>query len=198
MYHQEDPENEIVKIDCADEYSGALTKGGNLYVWGKNNQGQLGIGSGIGIDYTESEKFPTLVQKKAADAKYVDFSCGENTMMMLDDSGLLHKTGRRIDYNPHVFQISYSIKPKLFVCGNSYYSMVDFENNVYQWGKLFKQAKTEKTDSDMLMIKDTLFDGKNINWISGKFKMCGALVSSNKDDKIGTERIVQEPGIDKH
>lgn len=49
MYMKEDPDNEIVKIDCADEYTGALTKGGDLYVWGKNNQGQLGIGAGIGI-----------------------------------------------------------------------------------------------------------------------------------------------------
>ena len=48
MYMKENPENEIVKIDCADEYTGALTKGGELYVWGKNNQGQLGIGAGIG------------------------------------------------------------------------------------------------------------------------------------------------------
>ena len=48
MYMKEDPDNEIVKIDCADEYTGALTKGGDLYVWGKNNQGQLGIGAGIG------------------------------------------------------------------------------------------------------------------------------------------------------
>jgi alpha-tubulin suppressor-like RCC1 family protein len=51
MYIKEDPNNEIVKIDCADEYTGALTKGGDLYVWGKNNQGQLGIGAGIGITY---------------------------------------------------------------------------------------------------------------------------------------------------
>lgn len=48
MYIKEDPENSIVKIDCADEYTGALTKGGEIYVWGKNNQGQLGIGAGIG------------------------------------------------------------------------------------------------------------------------------------------------------
>jgi alpha-tubulin suppressor-like RCC1 family protein len=53
MYQQENKENAIVKIDCADEYTGALTQGGNLYVWGKNNQGQLGIGAGIGIDYTK-------------------------------------------------------------------------------------------------------------------------------------------------
>lgn len=128
MYLQENPENEIVKIDCADEYTGALTKGGNLYVWGKNNQGQLGIGAGIGIDYTESEKFPTLVAKPK-EIKYLDFKCGENSMMMLDDSHLLHKTGWRIDYLPRILETSRIVTPKLFFCGNSYYCMIDGKNN---------------------------------------------------------------------
>lgn len=124
MYMQESPNNTVIKIDCADEYTGALTKGGVLYVWGKNNQGQLGIGSGIGIDITESEKFPTPVLKPK-ELKYVDFSCGDNTMMMLDDHSMLHKTGFRIDYSPSIFQITKVIKPKMFWCGNRYYCMVD-------------------------------------------------------------------------
>jgi alpha-tubulin suppressor-like RCC1 family protein len=177
MYAQEKTENKIKKIDCADEYTGALTEGGVLYVWGKNNQGQLGIGAGIGIDYTESEKFPTPVVKPK-EIKYVDFCCGENTMIMKDDSGLLHKTGWRIDYVPSIFQISKSIKPKLFYCGNSYYCMVDEHNKVYQWGSLFKASTTEKTDSDMQLVKDDLFGGKEILMISGKFKVCGALVKA--------------------
>jgi alpha-tubulin suppressor-like RCC1 family protein len=175
MYRQENPNNKVIKIDCADEYTGALTEEGSLYVWGKNNQGQLGIGAGIGIDYTESEKFPTPVLKPQ-EIKYIDFSCGENTMMMLDDSHLLHKTGWRIDYVPSIFQISKNIKSKLFFCGNSYYCMISEDNKIYQWGNLFKQSTTEKTDMDMLPVKENLFNDKEIIMISGKFKVCGALV----------------------
>jgi alpha-tubulin suppressor-like RCC1 family protein len=179
MYIQENPENEVIKVDCADEYTGALTKSGSLYVWGKNNQGQLGIGAGIGIDYTESEKFPTLVLKPK-EIKYIDFACGENTMMMQDDSHLLHKTGWRIDYVPSILQISKNVQSKAFFCGNSYYCMVAEDNRVFQWGNLFKANTTEKTDLDMLLVKDNMFDNKEVIMISGKFKVCGALVA----DKI--------------
>jgi alpha-tubulin suppressor-like RCC1 family protein len=123
MFIQENPENQIEKIDCADEYTGALTKSGELYVWGKNNQGQLGIGAGMGIDYTESEKIPTLVGKPN-NKRIINFSCGENGMMIQTEDNLLWKTGWRIDYTPSLFEISKTIKPKMFLCGNSYYCMI--------------------------------------------------------------------------
>ena len=63
MFIKEDPENAIVKIDCADEYTGALTKKGEIYVWGKNNQGQLGIGAGIGKFLYKSKESISLNQK---------------------------------------------------------------------------------------------------------------------------------------
>lgn len=48
----------IVKLDSADEYTGALMKDGTLFVWGKNDRGQMGVGAGIGIDMVESENVP--------------------------------------------------------------------------------------------------------------------------------------------
>lgn len=179
MYREENPDNEVIKIDCADEYTGALTKNGQLYVWGKNNQGQLGIGAGIGIDYTESEKFPTLTLKPD-NVKFRDFSCGENCMMMMDDHQILYKTGWRIDYTPGIFEISRTVKPKMFFCGNSYYCMVTEDDEIYQNGNLFKLGKNEKTDSDMARVKE-VFEGKEIEYVSGKFRVCAALVKSKTE-----------------
>jgi alpha-tubulin suppressor-like RCC1 family protein len=184
MFMKENPENEIIRIDCADEYTGALTKSGDLYVWGKNNQGQLGIGTGIGIDATESEKTPTLVIKPEQDFKVVDFSCGENGMILETDKGLLYKTGWRIDYIPTLFEITKTVKPKTFFCGNSYYCMIGgkilyyLENNkIYQWGNLFPSNMTIKTDADMQEVKsEGLFNNREIIAISAKFKLAGAIV----------------------
>jgi alpha-tubulin suppressor-like RCC1 family protein len=176
MWSQEKPENKIVKIDCADEYSGALTEGGDLYVWGKNNHGQLGIGSGIGIEMTESEKFPVPVIKTTPETKFIDFRCGENGMMIQDQDQTIYKTGWRIDYVPSIFEITRTIKPKIFFAGKSYYSMIDHEGKIYQWGSLFNQSKAEKTDSDMSPIKKDPFENKEILRMDGKYTNCGAIV----------------------
>ena len=36
-------------------------KDGSLYVWGKNDRGQMGVGTGVGIDMIESESSPVEV-----------------------------------------------------------------------------------------------------------------------------------------
>jgi len=51
----------IVKVDAADEFTGLILSNGGLYAWGKNDRGQLGIGSGIGIDMVESCNQPTFI-----------------------------------------------------------------------------------------------------------------------------------------
>jgi len=56
----------INKIDAADEYSAAISNSGELYVWGKNDFGQMGVGAGIGIDLVESENLPKEVDLKQA------------------------------------------------------------------------------------------------------------------------------------
>jgi len=51
----------VTKIDSAEEYTAVLTDNGDVYTFGKNDRGQMGIGSGIGIDMFESSANPTLV-----------------------------------------------------------------------------------------------------------------------------------------
>ena len=48
-----------MKIGAADEFTAAITAKGELFVWGKNDRGQLGTDSGVGIDMIESESLPT-------------------------------------------------------------------------------------------------------------------------------------------
>ena len=61
MMRETNPDLKLLKIDAADEYTGALMSDGQLYVWGKNDRGQLGTGTGIGIDMIESENVPVSI-----------------------------------------------------------------------------------------------------------------------------------------
>ena len=108
--------------------------------------------------------------------RFTDFSCGENTMMMSDQSNNIYKTGWRIDYEPTLIQASKDLEVKKFFCGNSYYCMIDKDEKIYQWGNLFKNSSTQKNDNDMLLVNQDFFDGKEIIKISAKFKAAGALV----------------------
>jgi len=80
------------KIDAADEYTATVMKDGQLFVWGKNDHGQMGVGSGIGIDLVESENVPREVDLKQvlteaeidATPMVVDVHTGMRTMLVLD------------------------------------------------------------------------------------------------------------------
>lgn len=50
---------EAIKIDAADDYSSILMSNGEVYGFGKNDKGQIGCNSGIGIDFQESIPVPT-------------------------------------------------------------------------------------------------------------------------------------------
>lgn len=54
------------KLSAADDFTCALMKDGQILVWGKNDQGQMGVGSGIGIDLVESENLPKEVDLSVA------------------------------------------------------------------------------------------------------------------------------------
>ena len=48
-------------MHAADDYTAVILNDGQLLVWGKNDRGQMGVGSGMGIDMVESEATPTTV-----------------------------------------------------------------------------------------------------------------------------------------
>ena len=86
------------KISAADDYTAAVMKDGTLFVWGKNDFGQMGVGSGVGIDLVESENIPkeleledALPEEEKADYPLVtDVSTGMRTMMVLDSKNRLY------------------------------------------------------------------------------------------------------------
>ena len=61
-------EHKIVKLDCGADHSLALNSNGQVYGWGENEQGQLGLGD------SESRNKPTLLSMVREAVR--DISCG--------------------------------------------------------------------------------------------------------------------------
>jgi len=124
--YKDAPENEIVKIDSADHFTAVLTKSGFILAWGENNYGQLGTGQNIGIDLIESENLPALVEYEG-EVKVTDFACGYRTMITMDTTGKVYKTGMKFDYVPKVIEAPKDFevgKPKKIFCGEHHYTIL--------------------------------------------------------------------------
>jgi alpha-tubulin suppressor-like RCC1 family protein len=178
----------IKKISAADEYTGALTDDGTLFVWGKNDKGQLGVGSGVGIDMIESENLPKefifdqAFREKPKDPIFVkDFSTGTNTMLVVDSEDRIYKTGFKIDYDPCLVKFDESILEKSALkklkCGERHHVVIDRTNNrVHCTQGVFKEKSEDQHDGFKVYDADELFNKGKVLDISMKYDTFGAIV----------------------
>eukprot|EP00026_Physarum_polycephalum_P001542 Phypoly_transcript_01544.p1 GENE.Phypoly_transcript_01544~~Phypoly_transcript_01544.p1 ORF type:complete len:1030 (+),score=135.85 Phypoly_transcript_01544:65-3091(+) len=76
----------IVQIDCGDQFSMALTVSGNVYSWGNNKFGQLGLGD------SDTRSTPTLV--RALRGKHiVQIACGAHHTIARSDKETIFSWG---------------------------------------------------------------------------------------------------------
>ena len=146
---------------------------GQLLVWGKNDFGQLGIGSGIGIDLVESENIPREVDldavmspaEQADPVDVINVSTGSRTMMALDKKQRLFQTGLKIDWSPKHVQLNQDrIEGKIeqLACGHNHYAFFDSGNNLHCFGTVVKQSAEEQYDGYGIFDGYEVFDGNTI------------------------------------
>eukprot|EP00441_Pelagodinium_beii_P036920 CAMPEP_0197634696 /NCGR_PEP_ID=MMETSP1338-20131121/10716_1 /TAXON_ID=43686 ORGANISM="Pelagodinium beii, Strain RCC1491" /NCGR_SAMPLE_ID=MMETSP1338 /ASSEMBLY_ACC=CAM_ASM_000754 /LENGTH=364 /DNA_ID=CAMNT_0043206603 /DNA_START=62 /DNA_END=1153 /DNA_ORIENTATION=+ len=99
----------ISKIGAGANFSAAMSEQGELWVWGRNDYGQLGLGEEAMGDMYSAERFPRLVRSLPAEGhQVVDFACGEHHVVALTSEGAIFEWGNRTWLEPH--RVS---KPKL-------------------------------------------------------------------------------------
>ena len=147
---------------------------GQLLVWGKNDFGQLGIGSGIGIDLVESENIPREVDldscmspaEREDPVDVINVSTGSRTMMALDSKQRLFQTGLKIDWSPKHVQLNQDrIEGKIeqLACGHNHYAFFDTGNNLHCFGTVVKQKAEEQYDGYGIFDGYEVFDGNTID-----------------------------------
>lgn len=85
----------VAKLICGDLFSGLLTSEGELFTWGWNVYGQLGLrDSSIGVTLT-----PLKVDFAPKD-RIIDVACGFNHCIALTDSQQVYVWGKRMGIYP--------------------------------------------------------------------------------------------------
>mmetsp|Transcript_9613 Transcript_9613/g.17852 ORF Transcript_9613/g.17852 Transcript_9613/m.17852 type:complete len:416 (-) Transcript_9613:50-1297(-) len=95
-------EAKIVKIGAGENFSAAMSEQGELWVWGRNDYGQLGLGEEAMGDMYSAERFPRLVRSLPSEGhRIVDFDCGEHSVVVLTSEGAIFEWGDRTWLEPH-------------------------------------------------------------------------------------------------
>ena len=155
-------------------------------VWGKNDFGQMGVGSGIGIDLVESENIPkevnleqSLSEAEREDLPFVvDVSTGMRTMMVTDSKQRLYQTGLKIDWNAKHVKLNKDRVDgniELLGCGRNHYAFVDSGNNLHCFGTIVKQKAEEQYDGYGIYEGDEFFEGNKIVDLQMKYETFGVL-----------------------
>ncbi|XP_026528407.1 E3 ISG15--protein ligase HERC5-like [Notechis scutatus] len=81
---------QIVQIACGDHHSMALSKGGELFAWGENEHGQLGVGKAMG-----HIKEPQLVQALEG-IPLINIAAGSAHSMVVSIFGTVYSWGKNM------------------------------------------------------------------------------------------------------
>jgi len=129
-------------VRCGEHFSGCLDGQGNLYMWGKNKVGELGL---EGMSVFAQESAPTVLEKDESfkGASVADIGCGHQHCIALTTCGQVFVWGSAgfSFHSPHrVNQISLPEWPaerraSSVFAGNGYSLVVTEDGKALTWGK---------------------------------------------------------------
>ena len=129
----------VKAVNCGDAHTVIITENGNIYSFGNNVFGQLGLDD----DY--SRNIPTLVTALAG-LKAKAVSCGDNSTAIITEDNDLYSFGDNawgqlgLDdednrYTPTLVSVPGSLKVKAVSCGGQHTVIITEDGNLYSFGK---------------------------------------------------------------
>jgi E3 ubiquitin-protein ligase HERC2 len=89
---------QITKVAAGGSFSAAVQEGGDLWLWGKNDASQLGLGPNMAMDLNTMEEFP-VVQEDLRGAVQ-DVACGRRHTIAVANGGGVYYWGSRTFIQP--------------------------------------------------------------------------------------------------
>ena len=102
-------------------------------------------------------------------------------MLLIDGQNKVYKTGLKLDYTPKPINFDNDFKGENVTklgCGRKHYVILNSNNQLLVWGRVFNEKPTKEIDGFGLYFADSLFDGKKVKDLSVKYSIYGALVEN--------------------
>lgn len=114
----------VVQIEAGSAFSVALTDRHAVYVWGRNDQGQLGLGGGLAMDVYAMEDAPRQVElAEATGGGYLEanrISAGHSHTAAVGLDGNLYFWGMKAHLEPFAVHFEHGHSPADVFAGGNY------------------------------------------------------------------------------
>eukprot|EP00928_Gymnodinium_smaydae_P061148 TRINITY_DN45302_c0_g1_i1.p1 TRINITY_DN45302_c0_g1~~TRINITY_DN45302_c0_g1_i1.p1 ORF type:complete len:464 (+),score=109.26 TRINITY_DN45302_c0_g1_i1:68-1393(+) len=151
----------IVKIGAGENFSAALSSNGELWVWGRNDYGQLGLGEEAMGDMYSAERYPRLVRSLPVEGHTIaDFACGEHHLVVLTHSGAIYEWGNRLWLEPHPVTLPSRYAEGLkdivkVAAGDKFSYALTAEGRLYSWGAKASGCLAQGPDCPKNVVQPT-------------------------------------------
>mmetsp|Transcript_1709 Transcript_1709/g.2533 ORF Transcript_1709/g.2533 Transcript_1709/m.2533 type:complete len:420 (+) Transcript_1709:81-1340(+) len=125
---------EIRRLSVGQAFTLAACADGRVYGWGRNDQGQLGLGGGLQMDVYNMEEVPTLVEALEGE-RVVEVACGKHHAAAVTDGGQLYMWGMKRVLEPQLMTELSDIHVKKAYCGDNFTYALSDKGHLYSFGK---------------------------------------------------------------
>ena len=126
------------QVACGSNFNLVLDDKGQIYAWGGNERGQLGLGGGFNMDL---ESVPRHIEG-LSNENIVHISAGQAHAAAVTESGELYMWGYSAWTEPQKMTALRGKKVVAASCGNNFTCAITDVGEVFSWGKSYLVART--------------------------------------------------------
>eukprot|EP00462_Mataza_sp_D1_P023223 CAMPEP_0175131412 /NCGR_PEP_ID=MMETSP0087-20121206/6527_1 /TAXON_ID=136419 /ORGANISM="Unknown Unknown, Strain D1" /LENGTH=368 /DNA_ID=CAMNT_0016413697 /DNA_START=140 /DNA_END=1246 /DNA_ORIENTATION=- len=129
----------VEHISCGPSFSAAITDYGDLYLWGKNDRGQLAQSDNMLVDMYNMEAIPSLVAYFDDEGIAIrDVYCGNKHTVACSDDHELYQWGMGQWLTPNLVKgddgMMNDVKIEIVAAGQNFSAAVDDVGRLWTWG----------------------------------------------------------------
>lgn len=162
----------VRKIDSCSDFSSVLFSDGSVRSFGNNDQGNMGIGGNLGVDFCEAINVPTLMEFPDQPQRVADIDLAEMTTALLTEQGKVYICGLKLYFFPELLALNYDLhKVKTFGACDRGVAIVTNDNKLFAKGNFWiNEGYDEDVNTGISEIDVAkYFDGRELVKVGGKY-----------------------------